>query len=113
MLILFNLAEGPSPTPIGPPRTNSPLHPSTPPMPDIMRLNEDRRQPRPIGGERSVRKAPGPGPLGIPGNLEFNNDPLWNMSPRKYILQSCCEWLDDLGHTFTQNVSLRGKLLNL
>lgn len=46
-----------------------------------MRLNEDRRQPRPIGGERSIRKAPGPGPLGVPGNLEFN-DPLWNMSPQ-------------------------------
>ena len=39
------------------------MPPCTPPLNDTKGLMDDRRVPRPIGGERSHRKAPGPPPV--------------------------------------------------
>ena len=58
----FTFTDGPGP--IGPPpKAPSPMPPCTPPLNDTKGLMDDRRVPRPIGGERSHRKAPGPPPV--------------------------------------------------
>lgn len=51
----------------------------TPPLPDPVKNNmDDRRVPRPIGGERSHRKAPGTGPGNIGPVGDFSK--LWGLN---------------------------------
>ncbi|XP_052262259.1 ankyrin repeat domain-containing protein 17-like isoform X2 [Dreissena polymorpha] len=67
--------EVPSPTPIGPPQASSPMPPGTPPIPEMIRPGlEDRRQPRPIGGERTFRKPAG-------GPITDYGEPFWSFQP--------------------------------
>ncbi|XP_041363273.1 ankyrin repeat and KH domain-containing protein 1-like [Gigantopelta aegis] len=64
-------ADGPGP--IGPPpKAPSPMPPCTPPLNDSKSIIDDRRVPRPIGGERSQRKAPGPPAANIATVREYN-----------------------------------------
>ncbi|XP_071107805.1 ankyrin repeat domain-containing protein 17-like isoform X5 [Haliotis cracherodii] len=81
--------ESGSPGPIGPPRGTSPMPIGTPPLPDPVKNNmDDRRVPRPIGGERSHRKAPGTGPGNIGPVGDFSK--LWGLNSAISELNS--EW---------------------
>ncbi|XP_052760903.1 ankyrin repeat domain-containing protein 17-like isoform X2 [Mya arenaria] len=97
--------EGPSPTPIGPPRAPSPVTAPTPPMSEMIRPGmEDRRQPRPIGGERTVRKPIGP-VSGIPGT--DYGDAFWNFQPQLNM-----DWNPKIGSPVVSSASLQTSVIS-
>lgn len=66
--------------PMHPPSIGSPMPPLTPPLLDNKQGLEDRRVPRPIGGERAQRKLPlSSASSGFGGVGEFGNK-LWCFS---------------------------------
>lgn len=78
ILYLFWFPESPAAPPVGQPSAKSPLPVNTPPLQDHLKGSmEDRKQPRPIGGERAHRK--GPGPIGSGGMGEYGTG-FWGLT---------------------------------